>query len=124
MKKMLLVVATIFATQSSSQELFKEERVIHGITYLATFNTPTKAVYVQQDYFDFTLAADSFYVQVMTDLEWDAFRTYLMVEEDAFFRNGLYHLPDNRQVFNTGKKDDFFDGTYIYQLFGSVDTSQ
>lgn len=124
MKNVILVLAVLFATQTQAQKLFKDTRVVHGVTYRAAYNTPEKVMYIQQDHFDFTLAADSFSIQVMNEAQWNAYVEFLVKEEDAFFRNGLYHLPNNEQVFNTKKEDEFLEGTYIYHLFGSVDTGQ
>jgi hypothetical protein len=124
MKNVILVLAVLFATQTQAQKQFKDTRVVHGVTYRAAYNSPEKVMYIQQDHFDFTLAADSFSIQVMNETQWNAYVEFLVKEEDAFFRNGLYHLPNNEQVFNTKKEDEFLDGTYIYHLFGSVDTGQ
>jgi len=124
MKNVILVLAVLFATQTQAQKKFKDTRVVHGVTYRAAYNSPEKVMYIQQDHFDFTLAADSFSIQVMNEVQWNAYVEFLVREEDAFFRNGLYHLPNNEQVFNTKKEDEFLDGTYIYHLFGSVDTGQ
>lgn len=124
MKNVILVLAVLFATQTQAQKQFKDTRVVHGVTYRAAYNSPEKVMYIQQDHLDFTLAADSFSIQVMNETQWNAYVEFLVKEEDAFFRNGLYHLPNNEQVFNTKKEDEFLDGTYIYHLFGSVDTGQ
>lgn len=124
MKNVILVLAVLFATQAQAQKQFKDTRVVHGVTYRAAYNSPEKVMYIQQDHLDFTLAADSFSIQVMNETQWNAYVEFLVKEEDAFFRNGLYHLPNNEQVFNTKKEDEFLDGTYIYHLFGSVDTGQ
>jgi len=124
MKNVILVLAVLFATQTQAQKLFKDTRVVHGVTYKASFNSPEKVMYIQQDHFDFTLAADSFSIQVMNETQWNAYVEFLVKEENAFFRNGLYHVSEDEQVFNTKKEDEALEGTYIYHLFGSKDTGQ
>jgi len=123
MKNVILMVAILLATEAQAQKLFKDSLSVNGVTYKATYNSPEKVMYIQQDYFDFTLAADSFSIQVMNEIQWTAYKDVL-VAEGAFFRNGLYHLPNDEQVFKTTKQDEYLDGTYVYHLFGSVDTGQ
>ena len=118
MKNVILVLAVLFATQTQAQKQFKDTRVVHGVTYRAAYNSPEKVMYIQQDHFDFTLAADSFSIQVMNEAQWNAYVEFLVKEEDAFFRNGMYHISEEEQVFNSNKKDEFLEGTYIYHLFG------
>lgn len=124
MKNVILVIAVLLATQTQAQKLFKDTRVVNGVSYKAAYNSPEKVMYIKQDHFDFTLAADSFSIQVMTEDQWVAYVDFLVTEEKAFLRNGLYHLPNDEQVFNTKKEDEFLEGTYIYHLFGSKDTGQ
>ncbi len=123
MKNVILIAGILLGTQVEAQKLFKDSRTVNGITYEAAYNSPEKVMYVQKDYFDFTLAADSFSIQVMNETQWTAYKDVL-VAEGAFFRNGLYHLPNDEQVFKTTKQDEYLDGTYVYHLFGSVDTGQ
>ena len=124
MKNVILVLAILLVTQTQAQSLFKDTRVVNGVRYTAAYNSPQKVMYVQQDHFDFTLAADSFSIQVMNDIQWNAYVDFIVKEEDAFFRDGMYYIPNDEQVFNTKKEDEFLDGTYIYHLFGSVDSGQ
>jgi len=124
MKNVILVLAVLFATQTQAQKKFKDTRVVHGVTYRAAYNSPEKVMYIQQDHFDFTLAADSFSIQVMNEAQWNAYEAFLIKEKEAFFKNGLYHLPNNEQVFNTKKEDESLDGTYIYHLYGIKDTAK
>jgi len=120
MKKIILLIAVIIATQAKAQKLFKDTRTVNGVTYKTSYNTPERVMYIQQDNFEFTLAADSFSIQVMNESQWNSYMEVL-VNNGAFFKNGLYHLPNDEQVFNTGKIDSSLGGTYIYHLFGSSD---
>lgn len=124
MKNVVLVLAFVFAAKSQAQTLFKDTRIVHGVTYKASFNSPEKVVYIKQDNFDFILVADSFSIEVMNESQWTDYVEFLVEEEYAFFRNGMYHISEEEQVFNSNKKDEFFDGTYIYHLFGPKDTGQ
>ena len=85
MKNVILVFAILLATQTKAQSLFKDTRVVNGVRYTAAYNSPEKVMYVQQDHFSFTLAADSFSIQVMNDVQWNAYADFLIKEEDAFF---------------------------------------
>ena len=80
-------------------------------------------MYIKKDNFDFILVADSFSIEVMNESQWTDCVDFLVEEEYAFLRNGTYHISEEEQVFNSNKSE-FFEGTYIYHLFGPKDTAQ
>lgn len=118
MRKLMIIAALALGSQAAAQ--FKPVVVQNGITYTATVNTPTHATYIQQDYKDFSLAPDSFYVDVMTDVQWD-FASDRIVAEGGVWANGMYHLPNGCQVFVSDDRDKHTGGLLIIRLFGSVD---
>ena len=113
-----LAFLTLMSTLSHAQ--FKPAVVVNGVTYAATANTPEHVTYVQQDFLDFSLAADSFFVDVMTDAQWDLAGDQL-VAEGAFWSNGMYYTPDGRQVMIGDDRDQDTGGLMIFTLFGSIE---
>ena len=116
MRKLMIVLAMSLGSQAVAQ--FKPEVVVNGVTYSATTNTPIHVTYVQQDFLDFTLAADSFYIDVMTIDQWD-FSSSLIVQSGGVFRDGMYLLPNGCQVFVSDETDPITGDLMIVRLFGS-----
>ena len=116
-----LAFLTLMSTVSHAQ--FKPAVVVNGVTYAATANTPEHVTYVQQDFLDFSLAADSFFVDVMTDAQWDLAGDQL-VAEGAFWSNGMYYTPDGCQVFVSEDRDKDTGHLLIVRLFGSIDPAE
>lgn len=112
-------MALCLGSQAMAQ--FKSEVVINGITYKAKVNDGKHATFIQQDNFDFSLAADSFYVDVMTEEQWDKATDVLVKEEKAVFQNGMYHTPKGCQVFVSEDRDKYTGDLLIIRLFGSED---
>lgn len=122
MKKILLLAAIALGSQAFAQ--FKDVVIVNGITYTAKDKDLDGAVYIQQDHFDFTLAADSFYVDVMTEAQYNAYARFLVKEEKAEYVNGMYHVKDGSQVFVSEDRDKTTGNLMVIRLFGSVDTGQ
>jgi hypothetical protein len=120
MRKFLYAGMIVLAMSLGSQAIaqFKPQVVVNGVTYTATTNTPIHVTYVQQDFLDFTLAADSFYIDVMTIDQWD-FSSSLIVQSGGVFSDGMYHLPNGCQVFVSDETDPITGDLMIVRLFGS-----
>lgn len=116
MRKLMIIAALALGSQAAAQ--FKPTTEVNGVTYKAANNTSKHVTYIQQDYLDFSLAADSFYVDIMTVDEWDLSST-LIVESGGIFSDGMYHLPNNCQVFVSDQKDSDTGDLMIISLFGS-----
>lgn len=118
MRKLMIIAALALGSQAAAQ--FNPTVVVNGVTYQATQNSVEHVTYVQQDYLDFSLAADSFYVDVMTDAQWDSAGDQL-VAEGAYFKNEMYHTIDGRQVMVSDDRDPDTGGLMIFTLFGSLE---
>ena len=116
MRKLMIILAMGLGSQAVAQ--FKPTTEVNGITYKATTNTSNHVTYIQQDYLDFPLAADSFYVDIMTIDQWDLSSSSI-VESGGKFSDGMYHLPNNCQVFVSDQKDSATGNLIIVRLFGS-----
>ena len=118
MKYLILAVAFVSCICVSAQDNFKDETTVNGVFYKATLNTSNHVTYVQQDNFDFPLAADSFYVDEMSVKQWDSYSDQIIEEEDATWNNGMYHTNNGCQVFihDTNTED-----LLVVRLFGSRD---
>ena len=118
MKYLILAVAFVSCICVSAQDNFKDETTVNGVFYKATLNTSNHVTYVQQDNFDFPLAADSFYVDEMSVKQWDSYSDQIINEEDATWNNGMYHTNNGCQVFihDTNTED-----LLVVRLFGSRD---
>lgn len=121
MKNCVLCVLSLFSFNSFAQ--FKEQVVINGISYDAAVNTALHATYIQKDYLDFSLAPDSFYVDSLTDEEWDI-RGDELISDGAVWQNGMYHTGDGRQVMVGDERDTANGNLLIFTLFGSVDNEK
>jgi len=116
MKKLMIIAALFLGSQATAQ--FKPTVVVNGVTYNATTNTPQHVTYIQQDFKDFSLAADSFYVDVMTEAQWDM-SSNIIVSNGGVWSNGMYHLPNGCQVFVSDDRDKYTGDLLIVRLFGS-----
>tara|TARA_X000001388_G_scaffold11414_1_gene6939 strand:- start:2151 stop:2504 length:354 start_codon:yes stop_codon:yes gene_type:complete len=114
----LFITAMTLMSISSFAQAFQPITSINGVLYRAVENTLTHATYIQDDNFEFGLAADSFYVDEMDYLQWDAYSGFLKRNQDAVFRNGIYLLNDGCHVF-THESDN--DKLLVIRLFGSQD---
>jgi len=119
MKNALLFAGLALTLSASAQ--FKDQLVVHGITYNVTDNSPSHATYVQQDFKDFSLAADSFYIDVMTETQWDAYVKLIVAQEGATWENDMYHTNNGCQVFVGEHRSKHTGNLLIYRLFGSKD---
>ena len=123
MKNTFLAVFVLLGSAIYAQN-FKDEIVINGISYAAVKNTPEHVTYIQQDNFDFSLAADSFYVDVMTENQWDAYSNLIVSQEGAAWANDMYHTNNGCQVFVGEHRCKYTGNLLIYRLFGSIDVEQ
>ena len=62
MKSLFFTALSLISLNLCAQGSFQDQTVVNGVFYIATENTIDHATYIQQDNFDFPLAADSFYV--------------------------------------------------------------
>jgi len=67
------------------------------------------------------LAADSFYIDVMTETQWDAYSNLIVAQEGATWANDMYHTNNGCQVFVGEHRSKHTGGLLIYRLFGSKD---
>ena len=118
MKYLMLAVAFVSCICVSAQDNFKDETTVNGVFYKATLNTSNHVTYIQQDNFDFPLAADSFYVDEMSVKQWDSYSDEIIREEGAKWNNGMYHTKNGCQVFI---QDTDTEELLVVRLFGSVD---
>ena len=119
MKNAFLFAGLALTLSASAQ--FKDQLVVHGITYNVNDNSPSHATYVQEDFKDFSLAADSFYIDVMTEAQWDAYSTLIFAQEGATLIDGMYHTNNGCQVFVGEHRCKYTGNLLIYRLFGSKD---
>lgn len=119
MRKFIAIAALILGSQAAAQN-FQPTVQVNGVTYNATVNTPTHVTYVQQDFMDFSLAADSFYVDVMTEEQW-MFALKDVLDQGGIWNNEMYHLPTGEQVFVSDNLDPTTGNLMIVRLFGSID---
>lgn len=82
MKNILFATFVLLASAASAQH-FKNDYVVNGIAYKASVNEDMHVTYIQQDNFDFPLAADSLYIDVMTAQQWDAYSDLIIAQEGA-----------------------------------------
>lgn len=101
---------------------FKSHYEVNGVNYLAVKNNPNHVTYVQQNHFDNELAADSLYIDVMTESEWDEYSKKLVDTEGAKFQNGIYQTNTGCQVFVSDARDKYTGNLLIVRLFGSVES--
>ena len=118
MKYFILTLVLLSSFLVSAQGDFKEETTVNGILYKASKNTTLHATYIQQDNFDFALAADSFYVDEMTPKQWDNYADAIISNEDAKWDNDMYHTNNGCQVFTHSTEGD---NLLVVRLFGSKD---
>lgn len=118
MKYLILAVAFVSSICVSAQDNFKDETTVNGVFYKATLNTSNHVTYIQQDNFDFPLAADTFYVDEMSVNQWDSYSDQIIDEEDATWNNGMYHTNNGCQVFI---QDTDTEHLLVVRLFGSRD---
>jgi hypothetical protein len=123
MKNTFLAVFVLLGSAIYAQN-FKDELVINGISYAAVKNTPEHATYIQQDNFDFSLAADSFYIDVMTENQWAEHMDFIVKIEGAELNNGIYRTSSGCDVFVGDFIDKSTNNLLIYRLFGSIDVEQ
>ena len=114
----MLAIAFISCICVSAQDNFKDETIVNGVYYKASLNTSNHVTYIQQDNFDFLLAADSFYVDEMSVKQWDSYSDQIIEEEDATWNNGMYHTKNGCQVFI---HDTDTEDLLVVRLFGSSD---
>ena len=119
MKYSISLLAFILSLKIIAQGSFEETTIVNGVSYTASENTLTHATYIQQDNFDFPLAADSFYVDEMTVKQWDSYSDQIIKEEDATWNNGMYHTNKGCQVFI---HDTDTEDLLVVRLFGSSGT--
>lgn len=120
MKNILFATFVLLAGAASAQH-FKNDYVVNGIAYKASVNEDMHVTYIQQDNFDFPLAADSLYIDVMTAQQWDAYSDLIIAQEGAKWANGMYHTNTGCQVFVSEARDKYTGNLLIVRLFGSVD---
>lgn len=98
---------------------FKPNVIVNGISYKAKVMSNEHATYIQQSDFQNTLAADSFYVDVMTEESWNHFQLTIQNEFEGKLNNDIYTLNDGRQIFKSEDRDKYSGNLLIITLFGS-----
>jgi len=121
MRKLMIVLAVCLGSQAFAQ--FKEEVKVNGVSYKASAINELQATYIQQDYFDFTLAADSFYVDVVTESQWEKHSEGLLTQ-GAVVEFDIYNMLDGRQLYISGERHKKTGDLMLITLYGSVDTRQ
>ena len=119
MRSLFFTALSLISLNLCAQGSFQDQTVVNGVFYIATENTLDHVTYVQQDNFDFPLAADSFYVDEMSTLHWDAYSDFIIREQNATWNNGMYQTNDGCQVFI--HDSDIDDRVLVVRLFGSND---
>lgn len=120
MKNILFATLVLLASAASAQH-FKNDYFVYDIAYKASVNEDLHVTYIQQDHFDFALAADSLYIDVMTEKQWESYSKLIIAQEGAKLANGIYHTNTGCDVFVSESRDKYSGNLLIVRLFGSVD---